>query len=93
MSRLTLMIDTNIIFSGIIWGGPEARLLDMALSGTFTLLIPDYVIGEARAVVSRKMPAFLGILEQFLEQDFIVRSPHRQSSYESTIWNGVARIP
>ena len=75
MSRLTLMIDTNIIFSGIIWGGPEARLLDMALSGTFTLLIPDYVIGEARAVVSRKMPAFLGILEQFLEQDFIVRVP------------------
>lgn len=75
MSRLTLMIDTNIIFSGIIWSGPEARLLDMARSGAFTLLIPDYVIGEVRAVVSRKMPAFLGVLEEFLEQDFIVRVP------------------
>jgi hypothetical protein len=38
-------------------------------------LIPDYVIGEVRAVVSRKMPAYLGILVQFLEQDFIVRVP------------------
>jgi predicted nucleic acid-binding protein len=72
------MIDTNIIFSGIIWSGPEARLLDMARSGAFTLLIPDCVIGEVRAVVSRKMPAFLGILEEFLEQDFIVRAPHRR---------------
>jgi hypothetical protein len=24
------------------------------------------------------MPAFLGILEEFLEQDFIVRAPHRR---------------
>lgn len=75
MSRPTVMVDTNIVFSGVIFDGPEARLLGMAQSGAFTLLIPDYVVAEARAVVSRKMPAFLDVLGEFMDQGFLVRVP------------------
>lgn len=49
----------------------------MAQSGAFTLLIPDYVVAEAHAVVSRKMPAFLDVLGEFLDQGFPVRVPRR----------------
>ena len=70
-----------------------------------------FSVPVARAVVSRKMPAFLDVLDEFLEQEFLVRVPplprrrrqghshgshpgkghgrHRQSGYQSVIWNGV----
>lgn len=73
MTGTSVLVDTNILFSGIVFSGPEARLLDLARSGRILLLIPDYVVVELRHVVSRKMPACCGILEAFLNEDYIVK--------------------
>jgi len=34
---MRLVLDTNIVISGLLWNGPPRRLLDAAIGGTVDL--------------------------------------------------------
>lgn len=38
--------DTNILVSGIIWGGNEARIIELAKRGVIILVVSKYVLDE-----------------------------------------------
>ena len=63
MNRPRVLIDTNVLLSGLIWDGNEARLLELSACGAIHLLIPEFVLGEARRVLERKFPAHAGLLD------------------------------
>ncbi len=53
---LKVIVDTNIIFSAIIYpDGKENALFQLADEGKLKIIICDYVIDEAKAILERKM--------------------------------------
>jgi len=52
MSRLVL--DTNILISGFIWGGPPSRILDRIESGKDILFVSREILQEVSNVLGRK---------------------------------------
>ncbi len=67
ISKPRVLIDTNILLSGLIWNGNEAQMLEMSISGDICILIPEFVIDEARRVISHKFPKHVGILDSVLD--------------------------
>lgn len=61
-----VLIDTNILLSGLIWDGNESRLLEMSIGGEICLLIPEFVIGEARRVLELKFKEHVHLLDEVL---------------------------
>ncbi|HAU31479.1 MAG TPA: putative toxin-antitoxin system toxin component, PIN family [Desulfotomaculum sp.] len=49
------MLDTNVLISGIIFSGPERRLLK-AIQEDHVLVIDDFLLAEAMEVLARKFP-------------------------------------
>ncbi|HET6454531.1 MAG TPA: putative toxin-antitoxin system toxin component, PIN family [Armatimonadota bacterium] len=66
MSKPRVLIDTNILLSGLIWNGNEARLLEMAITGDVHLLVPEFVLGEAHRVLARKFPGHEQLLDEVI---------------------------
>ncbi|MHB1455576.1 MAG: putative toxin-antitoxin system toxin component, PIN family [Armatimonadota bacterium] len=66
MRKPRVLIDTNILLSGLIWSGNESHLLDMSVSGEICLLIPQFVIDEARQVLANKFPIHAHLLDEVL---------------------------
>lgn len=64
MKKPIVLIDTNILLSGLIWNGNEARLLEMAVSGDIQILVPEIVLREAKRVLEDKFPDNLELLDQ-----------------------------
>jgi putative PIN family toxin of toxin-antitoxin system len=48
------VLDTNVIVSGLVWGGPPRHLLDLARRGTLTLYTSAALLDELRDVLSRE---------------------------------------
>jgi putative PIN family toxin of toxin-antitoxin system len=46
--------DTNVLVSAIVFGGPPARLVELAAEGYLVLVLSPPVIDELRAVLRRK---------------------------------------
>ncbi len=56
MTRVVL--DTNVLVSGLGWSGPPAAILDAALAGELTLLTSPALIAKLRRVLGyRKLAA------------------------------------
>lgn len=66
MSQSRVLIDTNALLSGLIWNGNESRLLDMSIAGDIHLLIPQFVVDEARRVLDIKFPTHAHLLDEIL---------------------------
>lgn len=67
MNKVRVLIDTNVLLSGLIWEGNEAHLLEMSISGDLCVLIPEFVINEARRVLANKFPTHTGLLDSVLD--------------------------
>lgn len=52
---MRVMLDTNILISGMVFQGPERQLLTM-LSKNHIVVINDYLLEEAAQVLARKFP-------------------------------------
>jgi putative PIN family toxin of toxin-antitoxin system len=71
-SRFTVLIDTNILVSGLVFlEGNEHRILKLAEDKAITLVLPEFVLKEARAVLGRRFPGH----EMFLDA-FLLRAEH-----------------
>ena len=66
MRKPRVLIDTNILLSGLIWNGNEAKILDMSVSSNICLLIPEFVIDEARRVLALKFQEHAQLLDDVL---------------------------
>jgi putative PIN family toxin of toxin-antitoxin system len=68
----TVLIDTNILVSGLVFlEGNEHRILKLAEDKAITLVLPEVVLKETRAVLSCRFPGH----EMFLEV-FLLRTDH-----------------
>jgi putative PIN family toxin of toxin-antitoxin system len=63
MSKPRVLIDTNVLLSGLIWNGNESRLLEMSASGGIHILIPEFVLEEARRVLKHKFPVHVDVMD------------------------------
>ena len=70
--RFTVLIDTNILVSGLVFvEGNEHRILKLAEDKMITLVLPEFVLEEAREVLDRRFPGY----EMFLDV-FLLRAEH-----------------
>ncbi len=66
-SRFSVLIDTNILVSGLVFlEGNEHRILKLAEDRTIILVLPEFVLKEARAVLGRRFPGHEMLLDAFL---------------------------
>jgi putative PIN family toxin of toxin-antitoxin system len=47
------VLDTNVMVSGVIWGGPPRQLLDLARLGSISLYTSPLLLDELAEVLSR----------------------------------------
>jgi putative PIN family toxin of toxin-antitoxin system len=60
-------MDTNILVSGLVFRrGNEHKLLQLVEDGALSLVLPDYVVAEAKRVLAAKFPGYEGLLDVFL---------------------------
>ncbi|WP_422392898.1 PIN domain-containing protein [Neomoorella thermoacetica] len=50
------MLDTNILISGMVFRGPERRLLDTIYHQRLTLVINSYIVEETKEFCSANFP-------------------------------------
>lgn len=70
-----ILLDTNIIVSGLLYPGKPRKLIDMAVDGRIELVSSIEMINELKEVLARKKFGF-SIDEQKQMIDFIIRSSH-----------------
>ena len=51
---MRLVLDTNVVVSGLIWDGPPRRLIDLAASGDVTLFSSTVLLEELAGVLERR---------------------------------------
>ena len=57
---MRLVLDTNVVVSGLIWSGPPRQLLDLAQDGHIELFSSDVLLDELASVLERdKFVSFL----------------------------------
>ena len=61
---MRLVLDTNVVVSGLLWNGPPRRLLDLARDGRVVLFSSGVLLDELVSVLRRdKFAAFLASRE------------------------------
>jgi len=71
---MRVMLDTNVLISGMVFRGPERRLLEV-IRRSHTLVVTDYLLAEAREVLARKFPGREGLLDALLQSFRVERLP------------------
>ncbi len=51
---LKVIIDTNVLLSGLFFKGNERKLLEQFLLGKIALLLPEHVVVETERIIERK---------------------------------------
>lgn len=51
---MRLVLDTNVVVSGLIWGGVPRRLLDLARDGYLSLFTSNVLLDELADVLARE---------------------------------------
>lgn len=62
---MKLVLDTNVLVSGLLWDGPPARVLDRIDSGLDQLFVSRALLFELADVLSR--PKFNKVFQRFNE--------------------------
>ena len=70
-----ILLDTNILISGLLYAGKPRKLIEMAMAGRIEIVSSIEMINELREVLSREKFG-LGIEQQTKLVDFIVRLSH-----------------
>lgn len=50
---MRVVLDTNVVVSGLLFGGPPGRLLDLGADGTITLFVSAALMAELDEVLQR----------------------------------------
>ncbi len=63
---MRIMLDTNIIISGLAFAGNERKLLDTVYRKNATLIISEYVALETKTVLKKKFPEKENLLDELI---------------------------
>jgi putative PIN family toxin of toxin-antitoxin system len=66
-----VVVDTNVLVSGLLWHGKPARLLDAMLENKLDLCISDEILAELADVLQR--PRLARFVQHKLDVDWICR--------------------
>ena len=50
---MRVIVDTNVVISGIFWSGPPQKILDLWLRGNISLLVSIPILSEYRETLRR----------------------------------------
>jgi len=65
----TVLVDTNILVSGLVFTkGNEHEILRLAEDKDITLVLPEFVLKEARTVLNHRFPGHGFLLDAFIRQ-------------------------
>ena len=65
---MRIMVDTNILISAILFRSSRINAVLADITAKHTLVISSFVIEELRAVVDRKFPGKLPVVDMLLHQ-------------------------
>lgn len=63
-----VVVDTNILISGILFGGIPERVLNHARKGTFTPIISLYILLEFKGVMKQKLNFNSNLINNLVEE-------------------------
>lgn len=63
---MRILLDTNILFSALVWPNGTVGKLVQELISHHILVIPDYVLEELQYIIARKKPDKQEALDRFL---------------------------
>ncbi len=66
--KSSVLLDTNILISGLVFTGNELRILELILEGNIDLVLPETAIIEAKEVLKRKFAGLNSLLDLFLDK-------------------------
>jgi len=67
MSRPRILLDTNILVSGLVFHGNEHMVLKKAETGSIILVLSDFILLETRVVLGEKFKGYENLLDVFLK--------------------------
>lgn len=53
---MKILLDTNVLISAFIFGGPTGTLLNMLFESEHELYVSDYIDGEFKDILEKKWP-------------------------------------
>ena len=59
----SIVIDTNVWLSGLIFGGQPGRLIRMFAEGQLLVVISEELLTELRRIINEKFPGYLSHLD------------------------------
>ena len=65
--RLGIVLDTNVLVSGLLFTGPPHQLLSLVLSGTAELIASPILLNELERVLRLKFPQHLQAIHDTLQ--------------------------
>ena len=67
MSRPRILLDTNILVSGLVFYGNEHQILKKAERNTIALVLSDFILLETRRILEAKFKGYEGLFDVFLK--------------------------
>ncbi len=64
--RLRVVLDTNVVISGLLFGGPPRQVLERALEGSIELFTSPPLEEELERVLRMKFPSALSAIHETL---------------------------
>jgi putative PIN family toxin of toxin-antitoxin system len=72
---IRIMLDSNIIISGIVFSGNERKLLNNIYSKGLILILNDYIVIEVESVMQKKFPKHKLIFQTLIDQLIVEFNP------------------
>lgn len=63
-----VVIDTNVLISGILFEGIPEKVLNHARKGTFTSIISLYILSEFKRVMKQKLNLNSNLINNFIKE-------------------------
>ncbi len=57
-TRPTIVVDTNVWISGLVFGGKPKQVIEMVIDGSVSLIVSEELLTELRRKVLQRFPAF-----------------------------------
>ena len=67
-TKLRVMVDANVLFSGMLWPRWPYEVLQHGIRGDFKLVLTPFVIEQVRRTVSSRFTSEIGRFDEFLGQ-------------------------
>lgn len=88
----TVLIDTNVLVSGLVFPkGNEHRILKLAEDRVIILVLPEFVLEEARRIFGQRFPGHGILLDAFLQRVHYSLVPRGQIEQEISRHPGAVR--